>query len=258
MWRKTDQTAYSVHFQQLRASPQTRYIPISRNISRLPPLTINQVNNHLTTDIFYNQVLATIVSMRAPFRAVENPEWQKLALLQNPRFALPSSTTICTRLIVQVKNLEENALKCLVKGSKVALSLDGWSSSTRLLFLGIVAHYITKDWELVDELIGFESLTDVYSGAKLAQVVNMVTEKFNISNQIISITTDNASSNSIMMTEINNWVQDATAGRYFQNGQIQYIPCLAYIIQLVLKALLGAIRLRPTNDIFIRDWEEKS
>jgi hypothetical protein len=72
------------------------------------------------------------------------------------------------------------------------------------LFLDIITYYIIKDWELVDKLIGFKSLTNIYSGAKLAQVINKITEKFNISNQIISITTNNTSSNNIIIIEINN------------------------------------------------------
>jgi hypothetical protein len=100
----------------------------------------------------------------------------------------------------------------------VALSLDGWSSSTRLSFLGIIAHYITKDWELVEELIGFESLKDVHSGIALAEVVNNTCSQFKLTGQVISITTDNASNNGIIVSQINQYLADALQSQRFLDG----------------------------------------
>ena len=89
-------------------------------------------------------------------------------ILQNPIYPLPSSTTIRRRLDEQTRLFENNALSRLPLEAKVALSLDCWSSSTRLSFIGIIVHYISKDWELVEELVGFENLTDVHTGVALA------------------------------------------------------------------------------------------
>jgi hypothetical protein len=66
--------------------------------------------------------------------------------------------------------------------------------------LGIIVHYITKDWELIEELIGFESLTDVHSGVALAEVVNKVCAQFKLTGRVISVTTDNATNNSTMVS----------------------------------------------------------
>ncbi len=59
-----------------------------------------------------------------------------------------------------------------------------------------------------------------------------------------------------MITEINKYLEDILKNHCFLNSIIQSVPCLAYVIQLALKALLGKIRLRPTNETFIRDWSE--
>jgi hypothetical protein len=211
----------------------------------------------LTREAFDDQVLATIVSLRAPFRAVEDPEWRKLALLQNSRFPLPSSTTIRNRLKAQMTHFEETALSQLVDGSKVAISLDCWSSSTRLCFMSIIAHYITKDWELIEELIGFESLKQVHSGKELAKIVNKVIATFDLTGRVISITTDNASNNGTMLDSINSYLEEAFDNDRFLGGKIQHIPCLAHVIQLALKELLGKLRLRPTNESLILEWEEQ-
>jgi hypothetical protein len=155
-----------------------------------------------------------------------------------------------------LKAVEKRTLSRLVPDSKLALSLDCWSSSTRLSFMGVMAHYIDKDWYLQEELIGFESLQDVHSGAALASVVNELLKKYCIEHRVVSITTDNARNNGTMMTQINEYLEEAFANTRFLDGKIQHIPCLSHIIQLALKELLGAIRLRPTNDTLIQNWIE--
>jgi hypothetical protein len=78
--------------------------------------------------------------------------------------------------------------------------------------------------------------------------------KYNIAHQVILITTDNASNNGTMMTEINGYLEEAFTNTRFLDRQIQHIPCLSHMIQLALKELLGTIRLQPVNDTFIRNW----
>lgn len=194
--------------------------------------------------------------MRAPFRAVENPQWKKLALMQNPLFPLPSATTIRNRLRIQIQEVEHQMLSRLVPGSKVALSLDCWSAASRTCYMGIIAYYISSDWEYVEELIEFENLKEIHSGASLAQIVNDVVIKYSLVGRVISITTDNASNNGTMISEINMYLEDALTNRRFLDGTIQHIPCLSHICQLGLKALLGKIRSTPTNDTFIRNWQQ--
>ena len=174
--------------------------------------------------------------------------------MQNPLFPLPSSTTIRTRLRLKLAVVEAATLSRLVPGSKLALSLDCWASLSRLSFMGVMANYIDKDWILQEELIGFESLKDVHSGVALATVVNDLMQKYNLMGRVISITTDNTTNNSTMMTEINEYLEDALSNARFLDGTIQHIPCLSHVIQLALKDLLGAIRLQPSNDVFIQNW----
>ena len=175
--------------------------------------------------------------------------------MQNPGFPLPSATTIRRRLHNRVQEVEAAALHYAVPESKVAISLDCWSSSTRLSFMGVLVHYIDKEWNLHEELIGFENLKDVHSGVALAKVVNDILSKYNLIGRVISITTDNASNNNTMVVEMNEHLEDAFENNRFLDGQIQHIPCLSHIIQLGLKSLLGKIRLNPKNKTLQKDWE---
>ena len=65
--------------------------------------------------------------------------------MQNPLFLLPLASTIRSRLQTKLKAVKEAMLSQLVPGSKLALSLDCWSNSNQLSFMGVLAHFINKD-----------------------------------------------------------------------------------------------------------------
>ena len=95
-------------------------------------------------------------------------------------------------------------------------------------------------------LIGFEPLRGSHTGKILAGVLYKVLERFSITKRLFCITTDNAGNNGTMRRELeellnsldinNSWSSDATK-----------IPCLAHVIQLVVKAILGAFDIKPTE-----------
>ena len=86
----------------------------------------------------------------------------------------------------------------------------------------------------------------------MADVLYNVLERFNITNHLLCITTDNAGNNGTMRKELeellnnldinNNWSSESTK-----------IPCLAHVIQLVVKAILGAFNITPTETEYFDD-----
>jgi hypothetical protein len=63
-------------------------------------------------------------------------------------------------------------------------------------------------------LIRFEHLKDVYTSVELAKVINNMFSKHKLQGRVTSITTNNASNNRIMITEINEILVEALdAGR---------------------------------------------
>jgi hypothetical protein len=97
-------------------------------------------------------------------------------------------------------------------------------------------------------------LTDYYSGAALTIVINGILEKYNLSDRVLLITTNNIYNNGTLIKELNSYINEAIKKR-FLNGNIIRIPCLAHVIQLALKALLGKIRLAPKNKTLVAVWK---
>jgi hypothetical protein len=90
-------------------------------------------------------------------------------------------------------------------------------------------------------LIGFEPLTGIHSGRNMATVVHNVLERFKITNRLFCITTDNASNNGVMRREL----EDILGGLEREsswNSDATKIPCMAHVLQLVVKAILNAFK----------------
>ena len=68
-------------------------------------------------------------------------------------------------------------------------------------------------------MIGFKSLTDCYSRAALTIVINNILEKYNLSNRVISITTDNIYNNNTLIKELNSYINKAI-NKGFLNSNI--------------------------------------
>ena len=75
-------------------------------------------------------------------------------------------------------------------------------------------------------LLGFEPLKGIYTGINLGFILSETLQKYQISDRIMAITTDNASNNQTMITRIQDSYPDIAFIR---------IPCVAYVIQLSLR-----------------------
>ena len=74
---------------------------------------------------------------------------------------------------------------------------------------------------------------------------------------MIAITTDNASNNKTMHSELMDILEDqvhSSHNVHIKNQQPSLMPCLAHVIQLGLKELLGHIHINPTNPELKRNW----
>jgi len=62
--------------------------------------------------------------------------------------------------------------------------LDAWTSPNCIAFLGITAHWISKDWKLKEVLIGFHKLSGSHSGENLADAFVSCCDELNILSKV--------------------------------------------------------------------------
>ena len=75
----------------------------------------------------------------------------------------------------------------------------------------------------------------------MATVVHNVLEHFKITNRLFCITTNNASNNGVMRRELED-ILGGLERESSQNSDATKIPCMAHVLQLVVKAILNAFK----------------
>jgi hypothetical protein len=171
--------------------------------------------------------------------------------MANRDIALPSRSRIKRALELRVVDIEQHLLHDLPAGAKISLTLDCWTSPNKLSFMAINGYFINAKWEYREVMLGFEGLEGKHSGANLSNVLCNILQKQGIEKRILAVTTDNASNNRTLTKELE---QALNLGSFQAKGN--HIPCLAHVLQLSLKELLGKIRIEPRNDNVQLIWQE--
>lgn len=114
--------------------------------------------------------------------------------------------------------------------------MDAWSSTTRVLFLGITGHYINKAGRFQSLLLGFERLRGSHTADCLSRVCYSVFQRFAICENIRAITTDNASTNTKMLKLLGKSLPGL-------NPKSDHIKCMAHVINLAVQELLSHLRI---------------
>jgi hypothetical protein len=149
----------------------------------------------------------------------------------------PYYNLLCRQTLKEEVNLLFSQRKSNIKSeinnltSKVALTTDIWSSTyNNTAFLGITMHCITNDWKIKKCLLDFISIKGSHSAALILTKLTNVLQEFNISDRIISLTTDNGSNMLACGRELANELETG-----FFNFTFTHNRCTAYIINLAVK-----------------------
>jgi hypothetical protein len=202
------------------------------------------------------RILEFIATSRLPFQLIEHPNFY--GLIQMARLAptmpiIPSAKTIRGRLGDIVKERQKSLLAKLPSDAKLSIALDCWTSPFRQAFMAVTGYFIDHDWKYREVLLGFEPLSGSHSGINLGAVLFELLQQHQIEDRVLAITADNASNNNTLMENIRKSLESLELPN---QTPIIRIPCMAHVIQLSLKALLGAMEADPQNDEEETEWNE--
>ena len=95
--------------------------------------------------------------------------WNRLNLLH----ALPDSATTLSSYINKYFTERQLEVRQLIQSaaSKIAVSVDIWTSSNHLSFLGVVAHFVDADYQQRDLLIAFNNLIGDHTASAQALAI---------------------------------------------------------------------------------------
>lgn len=134
---------------------------------------------------------------------------------------------------------------------RFALTLDEWKSGNNYDFLGITLHFHDEDFEFRKYVIGFEVLDPAvsYTSDVLYQHLNLVLQDYNIKDRIVSITRDNASPITLMITKFKDSLEtDSRSSDAFEDSgdllgeAFEFsgdIRCAGHILNLATNSFLS-------------------
>lgn len=200
------------------------------------------------------RVITFMTASRLPFQLVEHPQFR--ALIEMARLApsfpeIPSAYMVRRQLQELVQERQHTLLRTLPIDAKLSIALDCWTSPFRQAFMAVTAYFLDKDWNYREILLGFEPLHGAHTGSYLSTVLLELLQKHRIEDRVLTVTTDNASNNSTLMDSIRGTLQSL---ELLNHMPIIRMPCIAHVIQLSLKELLGQMESITRNEREETEW----
>jgi len=205
----------------------------------------------------WQQKLAKLLTVsHLPFLFLEHTEFRDLisyARLAPSMPEIPSAKVMRRQLRDLVRENQKSILQKLPSGAKLSLALDCWTSPFRQAFMAITGYFLDEDWEYHEILLGFEHLHGSHSGANLSEVLLQLLQEHQITDRVLAVTTDNASNNVTLMASVHEAIESLQSSN---DVVIIRVPCIAHVIQLSLKDLLGKMKAAPKNDTAEQAWSD--
>lgn len=123
----------------------------------------------ITKEIFRQKIISFIIGSDQPFTIVENPFFVDLINYcsgGNEACNLFSADTV-DKLFVDMKGKVKTALQN--NRGKISFITDCWTSSNQHPFQGVIARWISDDWELNNSVIDLTKLHGSHKGKNLAK-----------------------------------------------------------------------------------------
>lgn len=102
-----------------------------------------------------------IIIDEQPFRVVEGEGFKRLMSLILPNYNLPSRITVA-RQCLRIYQEEKPKLKRVIKGHRICITSDTWTSLQNFTYVVIIARWIDNDWKLQFFLNFFSSSRSHY------------------------------------------------------------------------------------------------
>ena len=142
------------------------------------------------------KLVKMFVKSEFPFRFVEDEDFRDFVRSLQPRFEVPSRTTL-RREMWELYEDEKAKLKIFLSKQcgRVCLTTDKWTSIQNLNYMSLTAHFIDDDWKLHKKILIFSQTTG-HSGELIAKHVEACLNNWELK-RVLSVTVDNATTNDV-------------------------------------------------------------
>ncbi|CAA7257320.1 unnamed protein product [Cyclocybe aegerita] len=195
----------------------------------------------------FEELLAKwIIECDEPFDVVECPSFKELLSYVHLFSCQPLKTPGRTAIHTKIMKLGEDTIEGVKSSfealeSQVSLSLDTWTLENQIVFLAIVAHYITNDGELEELLINFKEIIREHSGENMVSMVWETLELYGLKGKIVSLVMDNAFNNDTLVEGIASRCKQEGIPFSAQDARGRCMPHTIHLATVLLLENIGAI-----------------
>ena len=141
----------------------------------------------------------------------------------------------------------------ITSGGRISITIDVWTARNYIEYTAVTGHWINEKWQHRCILLDVIHLQEpIHSGEYLAQELAAVTDSFEITDAIFTYIRDNASANTMMLSEYEKIAskQQTTIQQLWtftvKEGDIR---CIAHIINLAVQAALKSLKATPDTEM---------
>ncbi|MBW0556974.1 hypothetical protein O181_096689 [Austropuccinia psidii MF-1] len=219
------------------SSPLAKHNTMDQYVHNLHPRKALSPSSLKTALVYF------ICDADLPFSITKSPAFQ--ALLELCKSAVTNILVCQARLTAHLTKIyfyHQEFICNYLLSSKIDVSFttDAWTSPNITAYLAVTAHYIDTEFKLTSIIIGLAEIQGDHSGASLATQFLTIILCYDLKQNIISITTDNASVNNQMAQDI-----EATCPKFCAKDNM--VGCMAHTIHLASHGGLKALGSRPPN-----------
>ncbi len=215
--------------------------------SRMSPSTIHLKRRRhddeptdLDPDRFEQLYVEWIADCGVALRMATRETFRALLNFLNPGVLsiLPTSHQTIRGWVIRTFETQKRRMRQVLQSalSKIHFTVDAWSSPNKLGILGIVAHFIDSDGDLVSYCVALREIQGKHSGENQARLVMGVIEDYGVVTQVGYFVSDNADSNDTLMDTLQKLLHDRHDVIY--DPKHHRLRCTGHTINLAAHAFM--------------------
>lgn len=122
---------------------------------------------------------------------VENKGFIKYSKALEPLYHLPSKKVLSTNLLPAAYESAFTKLKMMLGQTEhISITTDIWTSDSNKSYITVTGHFI-QTFKLHSAVLSTNEVATFYTAFNISEVLTSILEKWNISNKLFAVVTDN-------------------------------------------------------------------
>jgi hypothetical protein len=184
--------------------------------------------HHITKqEALTRSVMGFVIGTVQPLSILEDKDFINMINEFDKRYKIPCVKTFKNRVSSAYEIGKDLLKNQLDQVQDISITLDAWSSSAHIPYLGITVHWITSEFEPRELLLSMEELPYPHGAIEIQEYLIDLFDEWEVGSKINAIVTDNGAN---VKKACNNL------------GIGERVPCAAHTLQLSIEKGLNTIR----------------